>query len=115
MLTGSEPLVEYVTTAQIGARGHLVVPKECREALGLDAGSFVTVLRIGSGLVLVPEEAHFRSLCEAIASALGARRITAGDLQSTLPEVRRRVFARHYPRLAGKMSTGRGKRGKNSR
>lgn len=101
MATNAAPVVEYLATARIGEKGQLTVPKEYRDELGLETGAPMTVLRVGDGLILMPEQARFRALCEAISSALEGGRVTESKLQATLPEARRRVFARHYPRLAG--------------
>lgn len=95
--------VEYVATTRIGEKGQLTVPKEYREEVGLDAGAPVAVLRIGDGLILIPEQSRFRRLCESIASVLENQGVRAKDLQTTLPEARRRVFARRYPRLGKKV------------
>ena len=107
--------VEYLATARLGEKGQLTVPKEYRDALGLAAGASVAVLRVGDGLILIPEQTRFRRLCESIASALENRGVTAKDLQATLPEARRRVFARRYPRLVNKIPPNKVKRGTKRR
>jgi bifunctional DNA-binding transcriptional regulator/antitoxin component of YhaV-PrlF toxin-antitoxin module len=66
------------------------VPKEYRDELRLAPGAPMTVLRVGDGLILMPEQARFRALCEAINSALESGGVTDADLQATLPEARRR-------------------------
>src|SRR5262249_20970554 len=62
--------VEYLTTTKIGEKGQLTVPKEFREDLGLSAGAPFAVLRLGDGLVLLPEQQRFEHLCEQMSSAL---------------------------------------------
>ena len=93
--------VEYVANTRIGEKGQLTIPKQYRDELGLDAGASVAVLRVGEGLILIPEQNRFRILCESIASVLERRRLTPADLLDTLPEARQRVFARRCPELAG--------------
>ena len=93
--------VEYVANARIGEKGQLTIPKQYRDELGLDAGASVAVLRVGEGLMLIPEQNRFRILCESIASVFERRQVTPTDLLDTLPEARQRVFARRYPELAG--------------
>lgn len=107
MATDAALLVEYLATARIGEKGQLTVPKEYRNELGLETGAPMTVLRVGDGLILMPEQARFSALCEAITSALEGGGITESNLQATLPEARRRVFARRYPRLAGEKAPAR--------
>ena len=101
--------VEFVTTTQVGAKGQLTVPSEYRDALQLEKGAQVAVLRLGGALLLIPEHAYFRQLCDRIASVFANLGITEADLLSTLPEARQRVFARRYPELAKPAKKQRGK------
>jgi len=61
---------------RIGEKGQLTIPKAYRDELGLDTGAPVAVLRIGEGLILIPEHNRFRILCESIASVLDRRQLT---------------------------------------
>ena len=53
------PLLEYLNTTKIGEKGQLTVPKQFREELGLEAGAPFAVLRLGDGLILLPEQRRF--------------------------------------------------------
>ena len=90
--------LEYLTTTKIGEKGQLTVPKEFRDELGLGNGSPFAVLRLGDGLILLPEQQRFERLCRELTSALSAAGVSTKDLMSTLPEARKRVYARHYGR-----------------
>ncbi len=92
--------VEFLMTTRLGEKGQLTVPKEYRDALRLEAGASVAVLRLGGALLLIPEQARFRQLCDRIATVFASHGITETDLLATLPEARRRVFERLYPELA---------------
>jgi AbrB family looped-hinge helix DNA binding protein len=92
----SQPVLEYLNTTKIGEKGQLTVPKQFREELGLEAGAPFAVLRLGDGLILLPEQRRFNALCERIRSTLTAAGVTAEDVLATLPETRERVFARRY-------------------
>ncbi len=92
--------VEFLTTTRLGEKGQLTVPKEYRDELRLEVGASVAVLRVGAGLLLIPEQARFRRLCERIAGVFASHGVTEAELLSSLPEARRRVFERHYPKLA---------------
>ncbi|HEY6329649.1 MAG TPA: hypothetical protein VI756_09930 [Blastocatellia bacterium] len=46
---------------------------------------------------------EFAEASESLARALEKAGITRSALESTLPEARRRVFARHYPQLASEL------------
>jgi AbrB family looped-hinge helix DNA binding protein len=93
--------LEYLTTTKIGEKGQLTVPKQFRHDLGLATGAPFAVLRLGDGLILLPEQRRFEQLCQELSSKLTAAGLTAGDLIATLPETRDRLYARHY----GKKST----------
>lgn len=90
------PLLEYLTTSKIGEKGQLTVPKQFREALGLSAGAPFAVLRLGDGLILLPEQQRFDALCQQISDSLSAGGIEAETVFATLPETRKRVYARRY-------------------
>jgi AbrB family looped-hinge helix DNA binding protein len=100
-MSSSQSQVEYVSHTRIGEKGQLTIPKQYRDELGLATGAPVAVLRIGEGLMLIPEQNRFRILCESIASVLEHRQLSPADLLETLPEARQRVFVRRYPELAG--------------
>jgi AbrB family looped-hinge helix DNA binding protein len=88
--------LEYLATTKIGEKGQLTVPKSFREELGLGAGSPFAVLRLGDGLVLLPEEQRFEQLCEQIGSALTHAGVRTEALLETLPEARKRVYVSRY-------------------
>jgi AbrB family looped-hinge helix DNA binding protein len=95
-VTAEAPLLEYLTTTRIGEKGQLTVPKQFREDLGLAAGAPFAVLRLGDGLILLPEQQRFDHLCAEISDALTAGGITAEAVLKTLPETRKRIYARRY-------------------
>jgi AbrB family looped-hinge helix DNA binding protein len=95
-MAASQALLEYLTTTKIGEKGQLTVPKQFREDLGLATGAPFAVLRLGDGLILLPEQKRFDHLCEQISSALTRAGVTQDSLLATLPETRQRIFARRY-------------------
>ena len=62
------------------------MPKEYRDAIRLEPGAPVAVLRIGDALILMPEQARFNTLCDSISSALEGLNISEADLQERLPK-----------------------------
>lgn len=92
-------LVEYLATTRLGERGTMTLPKEYRDALGLGTGAPLTVLRIGRGLLLIPEHTRFEQLCDTIAARLEHAGVSDAEIQATLPEVRERLARRRYPEL----------------
>src|SRR5215470_14700017 len=105
----SAKLVEYLATTRLGERGTMTLPKEYRDALKLDAGAPMAVLRIGEGLLLIPEQKRFEELCDSIAARLQNAGITEVALQATLSEVREQVVRRRYPELFGRRKRPSGK------
>jgi AbrB family looped-hinge helix DNA binding protein len=91
-----QPIVEYMSTTKIGEKGQLTVPKQFREDLGLATGAPFAVLRMGNGLLLIPEQERLEHLCAEIGGAFIAAGATAEDLLETLPEVRARLYAERY-------------------
>jgi AbrB family looped-hinge helix DNA binding protein len=88
--------VEYLTTTRIGEKGQITVPKQYRESLGLPDKAPFVVLRLGDGLILLPEQQRFESLCRRISATLAHAGAKPADLLATLPGIRKRVFARRY-------------------
>jgi AbrB family looped-hinge helix DNA binding protein len=95
-MASRQAVLEYLTTTKIGEKGQLTVPKQFREDLGLGTGAPFAVLRLGDGLILLPEQKRFDRLCEEIGSALTRAGVTSEALLATLPETRQRIFARRY-------------------
>jgi AbrB family looped-hinge helix DNA binding protein len=95
MSTHNAPL-EYLTTTKIGEKGQVTVPKRFREDLGLGIGAPFAVLRLGDGLILLPEQRRFERLCERVSSSLTAAGLTSENLLATIPEARNRVYTRRY-------------------
>jgi AbrB family looped-hinge helix DNA binding protein len=95
MSTHNSPL-EYMTTTKIGEKGQLTVPKQFRKDLGLGIGAPFAVLRLGDGLILLPEQRRFDQLCERVRSSLTAAGVTTENLLATIPEARNRVYTRRY-------------------
>jgi AbrB family looped-hinge helix DNA binding protein len=94
----SEPAVPvaYLATTRLMEKGQITVPKAYRAALALEEGAQVSLLQLGRGLVLIPEQKRFRQLCERVARTFASHGVTTRDLLRTLPETRERVVARHY-------------------
>ena len=103
-MSTNHPSLEYMTTTKIGEKGQLTVPKQFRDDLGLGMGSPFAVLRLGDGLILLPEQRRFERLCERVSLSLSAAGLTAKDILATIPEARNRVYARRYGKKRGSVS-----------
>jgi AbrB family looped-hinge helix DNA binding protein len=99
-MSSRDATIEYLTTTKIGEKGQLTVPGQFRRDLGLGAGAPFAVLRMGDGLILLPEQRRFEQLCANMSASLTAAGATSTELLATLPEARNRVYARHYGKKA---------------
>jgi AbrB family looped-hinge helix DNA binding protein len=97
--------LEYLTTTKIGEKGQLTVPKQFREDLALGTGSPFAVLRLGDGLILLPEQQRFDRLCEKVSSAFAGAGLTPTTILATLAKVRKRVFLRRYSKAKSSTRT----------
>lgn len=107
--------LEYLTTTKIGEKGQLTVPKQFRHELGLGTGAPFAVLRLGNGLILLPQQQRFEQLCQQLSERLTAAGLSSEDLLATLPQARNRVYTRRYgktPSASGSRRSPRNHRGK---
>lgn len=95
---GHSSAVEFLASTRIGEKGQITVPKQFRDDLKLGVGASFAVLRLGDGLVLIPQQERFEQLCQQISSRLVN---PPKKMLSTLADARKRVYERHY----GKQST----------
>jgi len=104
------PTLEFLATTRIGEKGQLTVPKQFREDLGLGTGAPFAVLRLGDGLILLPEQQRFERLCREIGSRLVGIGLRPEDALATLGAARQRVYARHYGKARNPGRRGRAAR-----
>jgi AbrB family looped-hinge helix DNA binding protein len=106
-MASHDATLEYLTTTRIGEKGQLTVPKQFRQDLGLGTGAPFAVLRLGDGLILLPQQQRFEQLCEQVSSSLTAAGLTSDALLATLPEARRRIYTRRYGEKASESASRR--------
>jgi AbrB family looped-hinge helix DNA binding protein len=99
-MTTHDTTLVYLTTTKIGEKGQLTVPKQFREDLGLGNGAPFAVLRLGDGLILLPEQRRFEHLCQRVSAGLTAAGLAPEEVLATLPEAREHVYARQYAKKA---------------
>ena len=104
-----ETPLKYLTTTKIGEKGQLTVPKQFREDLGLGTGAPFAVLRLGDGLILLPQQQRFERLCQKVSSALAGAGISPKAMLASLPQARKRIFQRRYGRLVSTRTSRRRK------
>ncbi len=106
----SNTLLEYLTTTKIGEKGQVTVPKQFRHELRLGTGAPFAVLRLGNGLILLPQQQRFEELCRKFSAWLTDAELTPQMLLATLPEARSRVYAKRYRKKPARGSTKSGSR-----
>src|SRR5579863_6239101 len=95
-MTTASPALEYMTTTSIGEKGQLTVPKEFRDDLQLKPGAPVAILRMGNGLILIPEQERFERLCERVSEALTLAGVTVESALDSLPGIRKQIYEERY-------------------
>ncbi len=106
MATESVDPVEFLATTRLGEKGQLTIPKDYRRSLALEVGAPIAVVQIGNALLLIPEQARFRELCDRVAQAFSSRGMKPAEVLATLPSARETVYARLYPNLAKRRKKG---------
>ncbi len=91
--------VGYMATLRLDKDGQVKMPKSARRRLRLKTGSALTMLQIGQGVLLLPEQEELEAVCERIRRTLLKTGRTKRDILATLPEVRQRVFKELYGEL----------------
>ena len=107
IMASQDIALEYLATTKIGKKGQLTVPKQFRQELGLGTGAPFAVLRLGDGLILLPEQQRFNRLCEEICCALTSAGVASEAIMATLPDARKRIFARRYGKKGSSNSQSR--------
>ena|ERR1700676_4055597 len=106
----SNPTLEFLTTTKIGEKGQVTVPKQFRRELQLGTGAPFAVLRLGNGLILLPQQQRFEELCRQVSAWLTDAKLTPQMLLATLPEARNRVYAKRYGKKPARSSARAGSR-----
>ncbi len=96
--------VSYLSTVRVSEKGQLVLPKEYRDEQSLRAGSDMAAVKVGNGLLLLPQMAKFDALCGSIEKVLIKNELTADDFLDTLDNTREELFQEIYPKASKKKS-----------
>ena len=89
----------YVTSANLGEHGQFILPKEFREANHLEPGDPITVIQVGSQMILVSTQSQFAEIANSLSSKLEQAGITEELLQNGLAETREEIARERYPEL----------------
>lgn len=108
MQVKEKSLVTYYSTIRLSEKGQMVLPKEYRDEMHLNAGSPIAMLKIGNGLLLLPEMEKFNALCNSIEKVLLKNILKADDFLDTLEETRSELFKEIYPNAKKKRAIKKG-------
>jgi bifunctional DNA-binding transcriptional regulator/antitoxin component of YhaV-PrlF toxin-antitoxin module len=92
----------YVTSTNVGEHGQFILPKEFRETNHLEPGDPITVIQVGSQMILVSTQCQFTEITEiadSLSSKLEQAGITEEVLQEGLAETREEITRERYPEL----------------
>lgn len=85
--------------ARVNESGGLSIPIEYRDELGLVPGASVTLVRIGDGLLVIPDNAELKGAFDRIADFFASVGITEDEIMAELARIRQEEFARRFPHL----------------
>lgn len=86
--------------SHVAEDGHLAIPEEYREQLGLMPGAGVTIVRVGGSLLVVPDNAEVEDSMNRMADFFRDADVTPEEVTARLAHIRRDEFAKRYPDLA---------------
>lgn len=91
--------VEHKQT-RVDENGQLTIPAEYRDELGLVPGASVTLVRVGSSLLMIPENAELEGAFDRVADFFQSAGVRQEDVMAELARIRQDEFARRFPNLA---------------
>jgi bifunctional DNA-binding transcriptional regulator/antitoxin component of YhaV-PrlF toxin-antitoxin module len=93
-----KPAEQEATTgfARLDKKGRMSIAKPIRDAFNLSAGATVAWVKVGGGLMIIPQDEHLARVMEDAASALERAGITVEDLLAGLDEARDEVVTEQY-------------------
>lgn len=83
-------------TMRIVSKGRIDVPDQYSNELGLKPGAQVTLIRVGNGLLVVPESEALTRLSNSVRSAMESAGVTEEEMMAGLERARREVYEKHY-------------------
>src|SRR2546429_4150306 len=86
----------YLTTTRIITKGQIDVPDEYTEDLHLEPGTKVTLLRLGEGLLVIPESPALTRLSRTVREAMKRSRTTRQKVLDGLGKSRQAVYQGRY-------------------
>ncbi len=85
---------------RISKSGQLTIPDEFRDELGLVPGAAVTFVRVGTSLLVLPENTEFEAIADRMADFFESVGVEPKDVIAELSRIREQEFVRRFPDLA---------------
>jgi bifunctional DNA-binding transcriptional regulator/antitoxin component of YhaV-PrlF toxin-antitoxin module len=83
-------------TTRIVSKGQIDVPDSYSDELGLEPGAEVTLIRVGNGLLIVPESETLGRLSISARAAMQSAELTEEDMLAGLQKSRHEVYEKLY-------------------
>lgn len=98
MLKPNEPTVVRTYDIRLRQRGQITVPREVRDRLGVDEGDTLTLVQVGSVLLLTPKRPVVPLLADRIVQLMEEEGVTLADLLIGLEEERAAIYEERWSR-----------------
>jgi AbrB family looped-hinge helix DNA binding protein len=85
---------------RVSESGQLSIPVEYRDELGLVPGASVTLVRVGDGLLVIPDSTELQGAFDRMSDFFQRVGVSEDDVMAELARIRREEFARRFPNLA---------------
>ena len=85
-----------ISTAEIKNRGQLTIPKKIRDRNNLQEGQAVTLITIGSSVLITPKKLKLNEAREQIARIMKSANVSVEELLSGLDKERGNLFEETY-------------------
>lgn len=85
---------------RVSESGQLSIPVEYRDELGLGPGASVTLVRVGDGLLVIPDSAELEGAFDRMSNFFQRVGVSQDDVMAELARIRQEEFPRRFPNLA---------------
>lgn len=88
-----------VRTITVSSKGQVTLSSSARKQLGIEQGTSLIEVVVGSCLVLLPENRISEQLREEAQAALAGAGVTVDELKEETEKVKKERLSKRYPRL----------------
>ena len=96
MSTSDELNLSKTYDVRLRQRGQITVPREVRDRLNIDEGDTLTLIQVGSTLLLTPKQPVVPLLADRIVELMEEKGVTLADLLIGLEEERAAIYEERW-------------------